>query len=350
MRFHPRNAWPGRVGFVLILALTLALGWGVGLGLVCAGAPPPAEARGEVDALAVEAWLRDNLDEDAFQLLLGEVDFQRVQSVLGDLLRKSEARDVYDLSSVADAARQVLPLLKEYEETQPYAAWLETQLDYLEMSETLRRAVTPSPPRPGATPVRPSPGPEKQRPFWDQRLSRRAWPPAAESLVPRLKPIFRSVGVPAEMIWLAEVESAFNPRARSPKGAAGLFQLMPATAESLGLSTGWWIDDRLNVDDNARAAARYLRQLYQRFGDWRLTLAAYNAGEGRVGRLLAGSKSKSFADIAAWLPAETQLYVPRFEATLRRREGVALRQIGPVRMKAGPAKPDPTEPVSGGRP
>ena len=100
--------------------------------------------------------------------------------------------------------------------------------------------------------------PELQRKVWTERLSKRPIPGPAQALVPRLKPIFRSVGVPAELIWLAEVESSFDPKARSPKGAAGLFQLMPSTARSLGLST-WPFDERLNVESNAGAAAKYLR-------------------------------------------------------------------------------------------
>jgi len=287
---------------------------------------PPSPVDATVD---VEGWLRENLDDDLFSLLFSEVDFQRVHEVFGTLLKKFDANDVYDLASAREAAAQLLPLLKQFEETLPYATWLENQLDYLEVSEILRREVKPVPPKPGLAPVRPAPSPEAQRPVWEKRLSPRPWPASAETLVPRLKPIFRSVGVPAELIWLAEVESSFNAKAQSPKGAAGLFQLMPATARSLGLSTTWPFDERFEVENNARAAAKYLRYLHQRFGDWRLALAAYNAGEGRVSNLLAREKTKSFVSIAPSLPAETQLYVPRFEATLRKREGVALNRIGP---------------------
>ncbi len=292
-------------------------------------APPSSPAT--TDPVDIEGWLRENLDDDVFTMLLGEVDFQQVQAVFGELLRKLEGSDAYDLATVRAAAVRVLPLLKQFEETQPYAAWLETQLDYIEVADQLQRVVKPLPPKPGAPAVRPAPRPEVQKPIWEKRLVKRPWPPAAQSLIPRLKRIFRSVGVPAEMVWLAEVESSFNSKARSPKGAAGLFQLMPATARSLGLSTGWFFDDRFDVEESSRAAARYLKSLYQRFGDWRLVLAAYNAGEGRVGQLLAGAKDKSFAAIAPRLPAETQLYVPRFEATLEKREGVMLNRIGPAR-------------------
>lgn len=294
-----------------------------------AAPPPAAKPPEEWDPGALEDWLRENLDDEVLALL-GDVDFRRVQQVFTEVMKKLDANDIYDLATLRDAVVRVLPVLKQFEETEPYAAWLEAQLENVEVADTLRKTVKVIPSEPGTPPVRPPPTPEAQRLAWERRLAPRPWPPTAERLVPRLKPIFRSVGVPAELIWLAEVESSFNPRARSPKGAAGLFQLMPATARSLGLST-WPLDDRLDVDDNARAAAKYLRYLYGRFGEWRLALAAYNAGEGRVGELLASARVKSFVGIAPKLPAETQLYVPRIEATLRKREGVALGRIGAPR-------------------
>jgi membrane-bound lytic murein transglycosylase D len=276
-----------------------------------------------------EKWMRENIDDDVMALW-EDVDIRRVQEVFSELFKKFEANDVYDLASARDAVIRLLPVLKQFEETLPYAAWLETRLDYLDVAQSLRREVKVVSPEPGVPPIRPPPPPELQRKMWETRLAPRPWPASAQVLVPRLKPIFRSVGVPAELIWLAEVESSFNPKARSPKGAAGLFQLMPTTARALGLSL-WPFDDRLDADSNARAAAKYLRHLYTRFGDWRLVLAAYNAGETRVSGLLASAKSKTFQGIAAKLPAETQMYVPRLEATLRKREGVALMRIGSLR-------------------
>src|SRR5213078_1255012 len=108
------------------------------------------------------------------------------------------------------------------------------------------------------------------------------------------------------------------PRARSPAGAAGLFQLMPATARRYGLKTVWPRDERLQPEPSARAAAQYLQYLHLRFKDWRLALAAYNAGEGTVQELLTSQKTVSYDAIAARLPAETQMYVPKIEATLFR--------------------------------
>jgi hypothetical protein len=159
-----------------------------------------------------------------------------------------------------------------------------------------------------------------------QRLSAEDLPPGAQTYVSRLKPIFVAEGAPAEFVWLAEVESGFDTVARSPSGAVGLFQLMPDTAMSLGLTLAPW-DQRLQPEKNARAAARYLRYLHEVFGDWRLAVAAYNGGEGLVSRLLEKRATRSYDKIATGLPAETQAYVPKVEAVILRREGVTLQDL-----------------------
>jgi len=134
---------------------------------------------------------------------------------------------------------------------------------------------------------------------------------------------------------VAEVESSFKPNARSPAGAVGLYQLMPATAQAQGLSLKP-SDQRLDPERSAEAAAKYLRYLYPKFKDWRLALAAYNAGEGRVEKLLQKHRATSFDGVAQHLPAETQMYVPKIEAVVLKREGVELAQL-----KA----PQPVEPA-----
>ena len=105
-----------------------------------------------------------------------------------------------------------------------------------------------------------------------------------------------------------------------------MFQLMPTTARSLGLSLSP-NDERLDPRKSATAAAKYLKYLHGRFGDWRLALAAYNAGETRVKSLLDRAPARTYAAIAPRLPAETQMYVPKIEATLRKREGVTLSSL-----------------------
>jgi membrane-bound lytic murein transglycosylase D len=163
---------------------------------------------------------------------------------------------------------------------------------------------------------------------WKKELSERPLPKAAEPYIGKLKPVFVQEHVPAELVWVAEVESSFDPRARSPVGAAGLFQLMPATAKRFGLRL-LPFDQRLKPEESARATAKYLRYLHNQFKDWRLALAAYNAGEGTVQNLLVHARNHTFDAIALKLPAETQMFVPRVEAVVLRREGLTLQQLSP---------------------
>lgn len=158
---------------------------------------------------------------------------------------------------------------------------------------------------------------------WGRQLAATPRPARADTLLPQLKAIFASEGIPPELAWIAEVESRFDPAATSRSGARGLFQFMPITAERFGLMSASG-DQRTEPELSARAAARYLSILYKRFQDWPLALAAYNAGEGRVGRLLKQHNAASFDEIAAHLPPETQEYVPKIMTTLALRENTHL--------------------------
>ncbi len=275
---------------------------------------------------SADQWAKENLDEDALRALQ-EVDREKVKQVFKEIQAQLQGAYVIDLASLKDTAKAILPLLESSAEAQPYAAWLKARLDYLEVAEEFRRTLPPPTAAPGQAPKpAPNPAPKMEREVWIKKLAGRPWPEAAKSYVPRLKPIFAEQKVPPELVWIAEVESSFDPRAHSPAGAAGLFQLMPATAKRFGLRT-WPLDQRLRPEDSARAAAKYLELLHAQFKDWRLALAAYNAGEGTVQRLLKQHKARTFDDIATRLPAETQMYVPRVEATLARREGVKLSEL-----------------------
>ena len=275
---------------------------------------------------SADQWAKENLDEDTLRALQ-DVDRDKVKQFFNDIQKRFHGEYVIDLASLKDTAKAILPLLEGYEETQPYAAWLKAQLDYLEVADQFRLIIPPPKIEPGQPPKPvPNPAPNMEREIWVKKLADRPWPDGAKPYVTRLKPIFTAQKVPPELVWVAEVESSFDPRARSPAGAAGLFQLMPATAKRYGLRT-WPLDDRLRPDDSARAAAKYLEYLHTHFKDWRLALAAYNAGEGTVQKLLQQHKAKTFDAIATHLPAETQMFVPRVEATLARREGVKLSQL-----------------------
>ena len=269
-------------------------------------------------------WARENLDTNVVQAL-EETDQTREDEFLDQIRKELEGEYVIDLAPLKGAARSILPLLEAHDQTLPYAIWLKTRLDYLDAAEELRLIVPPPKSQPTNTPP-PIPQPEQERELWIKKLADRPWPDQARPYVNQLKPVFAEEKVPPQLVWIAEVESSFDSRARSPAGAAGMFQLMPATAKRYGLRI-WPFDQRYNAEKSARAAAQYLAYLHNRFRDWRLALAAYNAGEGTVQKLLDGQKNKSYDAIAARLPAETQLYVPKVEATLERREGVTLADL-----------------------
>jgi membrane-bound lytic murein transglycosylase D len=277
---------------------------------------------------SAEQWAKENLDDDALRALQS-VDRDKVKQALDEVQKQFHGEYVIDLASIKQMVEQAIPLLEKYEETFPYALWLKTRLDYLDVAEQFRLTIPPPKVKPGEPPKPvPNPAPQMEREVWVKELKTRPWPPNAKPYVTQLKPIFAAQKVPPELVWIAEVESSFDPRARSPQGAAGLFQLMPATAKRYGLRTGLF-DQRLKAEESAQAAAKYLSYLHTHFQDWRLALAAYNAGEGTVDKLLARHKSNNFDGIAPHLPAETQMYVPKVEATLLRREGVKLSQLKP---------------------
>lgn len=153
-----------------------------------------------------------------------------------------------------------------------------------------------------------------------------AAPAKSAGLAPQCKKIFREAGLPEELVWQAEVESSWNPLAKSPAGAAGLYQFMKPSAVENGLKVEPK-DERLDALLCAAAAARYLKKLHGRFGDWPLALAAYNTGPGRVGKLLKETGGRTFGDIQPRLSAETKLYVPKIDALVRLREGKKLAEL-----------------------
>ncbi len=132
---------------------------------------------------------------------------------------------------------------------------------------------------------------------------------------PIVKKILREEGLPEDLALLAVIESNGKPWAVSKAGAAGLWQLMPGTARRLGLKVNWFIDERFDVEKSTRAAAKYLKELYEEFGRWDLAIAAYNAGPGRIKERLKKLGADEFWDLTK-LPDETLNYVPKFYAVL----------------------------------
>lgn len=130
--------------------------------------------------------------------------------------------------------------------------------------------------------------------------------------LPMIQEIFSREGVPVDLVWIGLVESAYNPAARSPRAAVGMWQLIPETASRYGLAVGTGIDERTDPVKSTLAAARFLRHLYEVFGDWNLVLAAYNSGEQRVVQSMARGATTDFWELARrqLLPRETQDYVP----------------------------------------
>lgn len=135
--------------------------------------------------------------------------------------------------------------------------------------------------------------------------------------MPICEEAFARYGLPQELKALTLVESKLNPKARSRAGAVGLWQFMYASGRQYGLRVNSYFDERMDPYLAADAAARYLRDLYNMFGDWCLAISAYNCGPGGVRKAVARSGGKtSYWDIYPYLPRETRNYVPAFVGML----------------------------------
>ena len=148
----------------------------------------------------------------------------------------------------------------------------------------------------------------------------------AQAHLPAMLEELQHKKLPLELACLPMVESAFEPGAVSPAGAAGIWQLMPETARRLGLTVNSRVDERFDVHKSTRAATSYLTILYKQFKDWPLALAAYNSGEGAMQKALNQSGCGTLAELAAYcrrvppaqqvLPEETLQFVPQFTAAM----------------------------------
>ncbi len=134
-------------------------------------------------------------------------------------------------------------------------------------------------------------------------------------------PIFekylKKYGLPDELKYLSIIESGLNPRAISRAGAVGLWQFMSFTGRHFDLHQDWYIDERMDPEKSTEAACRFLKQLYNMFGDWELAIAAYNTGPGNVRKAIRRSGyKKTFWQIYPHLYRETRSYLPQFVAMI----------------------------------
>ena len=129
--------------------------------------------------------------------------------------------------------------------------------------------------------------------------------------------IFREEGVPEDIAWLGQVESAWRPAAYSSAAASGLWQFVPGTGERFGLRQTAWIDERNSFEKATRASARYLKWLSSRYGgNWELAMAAYNTGEHNVDHAIARAGMTDFWAIYPYVAQQTRNYVPNILATI----------------------------------
>ncbi len=132
---------------------------------------------------------------------------------------------------------------------------------------------------------------------------------------PIIEEILAKYNMPQSLKYLAIVESGLDPTIKSWAGALGLWQFMPATGKSYSLDYDSYIDERQNPYKSTEAACKYLKMLYNMFGDWELALGAYNCGQGNMRKAIRSSgNQKTFSEVYNYLPKETRSYVPQFMA------------------------------------
>lgn len=156
----------------------------------------------------------------------------------------------------------------------------------------------------------------------------------SSDFLPLIAEEIKARDLPAELAFLPLVESGYQTDIYSRAGAAGLWQLMPATARYLGLQIDWWYDERLDIQASTLKALNYLEYLHKQFkGDWELAITAYNGGEGHVRSKMRKAKSRNFWDLS--LKRETEDYLPRLLAIAEiidnpEKYNIKLPRVNPV--------------------
>lgn len=151
-----------------------------------------------------------------------------------------------------------------------------------------------------------------------QRKAFRRWLERSSKYLPMIQRELREAGLPQDLAYLAMIESGFNQRAYSRSRAVGLWQFMKGTGKEYNLRIDRYVDERRHALKSTRAAIAFLSDLYAAFGDWHLSVAAYNAGGGKIGRGLKRYKTDNFWSLAQkrYLMLETKRYVPKLIAAI----------------------------------
>jgi len=136
--------------------------------------------------------------------------------------------------------------------------------------------------------------------------------------------------LPRELKNLPIIESALNPNAESQVGAKGLWQFMPSTGRVYDLTINDYVDERCDPVKSTIAGLSYLKDLYSKYGDWKLAIASYNCGPGRVDRAIRKAGKSSFNDIKKYLPKETQEYIAKFIATSYVMDNYFFHDLRPI--------------------
>ncbi len=181
-------------------------------------------------------------------------------------------------------------------------------------------------------------GNPRMRGFLEDGLSRGA------RYLPMVQEIFRAEGLPLDLAYVPLVESAFKTSALSRANARGIWQFMLGTGLEQGLRRDWYVDERADPEKATRAAARFLQQLYEQFGNWHLALASYNGGPGRVQGAMRRSGKRDYWEIresTRFLPRETRDYVPLVLAAV-----IVARNPARYGLTVTPAEPPEVETVT----
>ncbi len=168
------------------------------------------------------------------------------------------------------------------------------------------------------------------------------WLKRAQLYLPHIRKRFLEEGLPEDLIYLPFAESGFNTFALSKAGASGVWQFMPQTGINYGLAVDAWVDERRDPYKSTEAAIKYLKKLYDIFGDWPLALAAYNAGEGAIDRAMKKTGCEDYVSLcrtSAVLKEETKLYVPKFLALVKIARNLEKLGFAPIDWSKRPAVP-----------